>query len=365
MTKNKNRLGPNGKQTKISLKIRRDIRNGIYAPGEKLPPRTELEQEYASSTVTVQKAFDKLKEDGYIYSDGPKGTFVAKNPPCFSNYAIVFPHHLKEYDEKVSFYGELKELSQSIKKSDCYFTIYTGLNGHVDELDYVRLCDDVKADRLAGIIFATDPSLIQETPLFKKIINNKYLPKVAFMGRPVYPEIPTIKQVDQITKIFDFLEKNKVERLAVITYQQDVVDHNHFSTYHEEEIFRLAKARNIDLPKYNFQVRHPALAVRTRDLSHLLLKGEAKDRPQALWIANDSLVEGATKGIVDAGLKVPEDLIVISHCNFPKKSKSFVNTYWYGLDVNDFINLALDILNRQTRGKAVQSIYVLENKYYL
>ena len=125
MTKNKNRLGPNGKQTKISLKIRRDIRNGIYVPGEKLPPRTELEQRYESSTVTVQKAFDKLKEDGYIYSDGPKGTFVSEKPLCFSNYAIVFPHHLKEYASEVSFYRELIELSQSIKKPDCCFTIYT------------------------------------------------------------------------------------------------------------------------------------------------------------------------------------------------------------------------------------------------
>jgi len=186
---------------------------------------------------------------------------------------------------------------------------------------------------------------------------------VAFMGRLLYPEIPIIKQVDQITKIFDFLEKNKVERLAVITYQQDVVDHNHFSTYHEEEIFRLAKARNIDLPKYNFQVRHPALAARTSDLAHLLLKRNLSERPQALLIMNDSLVEAATKGIVDAGLKTPDDLIVISHCNFPKKPVSFVKTSWYGLDVKNFINIALNVLKMQSQGEDVSAENLVSTEY--
>lgn len=150
MPQNKRRLGPNGKQNKISLKIRQDIRKGIYASGEKLPPRSEFELKYASSTVTVQRVFDKLKDDGYIYSNGPKGTFVAENPPCFSNYAIVFSYHLKEYQRNINFYEILIKLSQTKDNNlGCTFSVYTSVNGHVDEPDYIRLYDDVKADRLA------------------------------------------------------------------------------------------------------------------------------------------------------------------------------------------------------------------------
>lgn len=134
MRENNKKLAPNGKQNKISRQIRRDIRSGVYAPGEKLPLRIEIEKKYNASPVTVQKAFDKLKEDKYIYSTRAKGTFVANTLPCFTNYAIVFPQHSAELLKRVDLYSELFSMTEEFGVGDFSFTIYTGLNGHIMNL---------------------------------------------------------------------------------------------------------------------------------------------------------------------------------------------------------------------------------------
>jgi DNA-binding LacI/PurR family transcriptional regulator len=87
--------------------------------------------------------------------------------------------------------------------------------------------------------------------------------------------------------------------------------------------------------------------------------------PQALWITNDTLVESATKGIIEAGLKVPDDLIVVSHCNFPENPRSSVETSWYGLNVRTFIDTALDIIRNHSKVDNKPCVRSIPVEYYL
>lgn len=363
MKKSNKRLAPNGMQNRISLQIRRDIRAGVYEIGEKLPSRVEFEQRYGASPVTVQKAFDKLKADNYIYSCRPKGTFVRDRPPCFYNYGLVFSQYSDELKNRVDLYGELYHLAKCFRGENISFKLYTGLNGHVDEPDYIKLYEDVKSDCLAGIIFATDPFLLKKTSLFKTIVQRRYLPKVAFMSSSRYSDISAIDIRNDIDVVFEFLEHRGVKSLAVIAYQETESELATGELSYEAEVFRQAESRGIDLPRYNFQVRHPSLAFRAGDLSRILLKDDAGSRPQALWIMNDAFVESATKAVSESGVKVPEELLVISYCNFPEKPKSYVDTFWYGIDVNEFISLAVDIIVKKNKGQVVKDCYLLETKY--
>ncbi len=53
------------------------------------------------------------------------------------------------------------------------------------------------------------------------------------------------------------------------------------------------------------------------DLVHLLLSGSVEERPDALFIANASLVEASTLGVKQAGLDAPRDLTVVAGNVFP------------------------------------------------
>lgn len=57
------------------------IRNGEYAPGEKLPTRPELAAEYRCSVEPVIRAQEDLERAGWVETRQGKGVYVAEHPP--------------------------------------------------------------------------------------------------------------------------------------------------------------------------------------------------------------------------------------------------------------------------------------------
>ncbi len=60
----------------IYIQLKRDIINGVYAFGTKLPSKRLLSSETGTSTVTVEHAYDLLCEEGYIEPRERSGYFV-------------------------------------------------------------------------------------------------------------------------------------------------------------------------------------------------------------------------------------------------------------------------------------------------
>src|SRR5260221_3350641 len=89
---------PARKQHLIQANIRRRIVSGAFQPGARLPKRIELEQEFRASRVTIQRVFDQLMADGFIYANGRGGTFVTARPPHLNRYALVFPTPLPQWN---------------------------------------------------------------------------------------------------------------------------------------------------------------------------------------------------------------------------------------------------------------------------
>jgi len=56
--------------------IKEDISRGIYKAGQKLPPESELCTTYGVSRITVRRAITDLVEEGVLYSQQGKGSYV-------------------------------------------------------------------------------------------------------------------------------------------------------------------------------------------------------------------------------------------------------------------------------------------------
>ena len=78
------------RRTTIAEELRQRIHSGRYPPGSKIPTRRELADELGVSSVTLQRAFDRLTELGFLVSRGKQGTFIADHPPDLANVALVF-----------------------------------------------------------------------------------------------------------------------------------------------------------------------------------------------------------------------------------------------------------------------------------
>ena len=69
--------------TPIYLQIRNQIvlgiANGNLKPGEKLPPIRTLASETGINTMTVNKAYQLLKQEGYLITDRRSGAMINPN----------------------------------------------------------------------------------------------------------------------------------------------------------------------------------------------------------------------------------------------------------------------------------------------
>jgi DNA-binding LacI/PurR family transcriptional regulator len=338
-------MGPNGKQNRIAVDIRKKIRKGIYKAGDQLPTRVTFEQDYLCGPVTVQNAFNKLLEDGTVYSDGKNGTYISNYPPSLSNYAIVYAFPEIELKLRMDFYSTLAKLAEEVynKRSDVSFTIYTQVDEHEDSKGYTEFFKDLKEELIAGVIFASPPHKILKTPVFAELMHRTYLPKVAFMPKDssitglsaIYPS----EQERMVDMVFDYLEQKNVSRLALVNSAGRISDCDPLV----KKILSEADRRGISIPKYNVQYCHLEAAVYAREMAHLLFANEA-NRPQALWVTNDVFIEAATHGLADAGVEASDSITVVSYCNFPENPKTFSEVSWYGLNVTAFVDAALGIM---------------------
>ena len=64
----------------IRSQILKFIQIGILKPNDKLPSVRELSMDLGINPNTVQKAYQKLEEDGYIYILSKKGAFITALP---------------------------------------------------------------------------------------------------------------------------------------------------------------------------------------------------------------------------------------------------------------------------------------------
>ena len=56
--------------------LRRQIVDGVYPSGGRLPVRTELQRQFGATPVTLQRAFRHLADEGLVVSRGWDGTYV-------------------------------------------------------------------------------------------------------------------------------------------------------------------------------------------------------------------------------------------------------------------------------------------------
>ena len=83
------------------------IQKGKYKPGDLLPPEQRLCVEFGVSRITVRKALDLLVQDGFLYRERGRGTFVTRPP-------------LKQPAQIMSFTEELKKLGlKPVTKESC------------------------------------------------------------------------------------------------------------------------------------------------------------------------------------------------------------------------------------------------------
>ena len=338
---------PPVKQDEIVAHLRGLILRGRLKPGERIPARTEIERLFDTSSVTAQRAFDRLIEDGFVAVQGKRGTFVAERPPHLYRYALCFPQTM-ESGQWVRFWTVLANVARAMEKAAPYrLSVYHGINKRVAEEDYHALLEDVAARRLAGIVFATNPHLVQGTP----ILDEPEVPRVAMMSAPVQPGVLGVSfdSTAFLERAVEFLVSRGRRRLAAIVVP-------HFVDPLLPRFENVLAAHGLVFHPYWIQMAFQSEAAWAAHLAELLFRGPEGERPDGLIVVDDNLVEPACRGLLQAGLRVPADLDVVAHCNFPPPVSSVVPVSRLGYDIFGVLELCLELLNRQRRKEVLPEV---------
>jgi hypothetical protein len=322
----------------ILTTLRQRIVTGDLRPGTVLPKRVDLEREFGASPLTIQRAVDHLRREGFVRVRPRHGTFVTENPPHLCHYAIVFQGAPGADGKWSRFYRALADQGTAVSQQPPRRVhAFYGIDTHEDNENYRLLLAMMRAQRFAGLIFTTPVTVFGNSPL----VNEPGVPRVAFAYGTQPPGVSSVEfdHSSFINQALDHLAQRGRRRLAVIANPRG----GEFIT----EIHAAAAARGMTLRPYWLQSIHLDAAEAAANCVHLLMHDGQKERPDALLIADDNLVEYSTAGLLSAGVSVPRDLDVVAHCNFPWPAPSVLPVMRLGYNIAEVLEVCINAINHQ------------------
>jgi len=330
-------ISSRNKYSNVGRALRSDIVRGVFQPGHRLPTRSEMGRQFGVGVATVQKALDQLADDGFVLSYVGRGTFVADHPPHLCDFALVIPFSSRWSSccEALLKASEVVGDEESVRFREYYSSQQIGARGEM-----ARLRKDVRHHRLAGIIVAGPAddlagTVALEEPGIPRVLYQKAhgvdCPVIQFDGGSF---------LDLATEYLYSKGRHRIAHLCL-----------DYACMSMEASIAELRARISDVRSYWVQLlRFGERLHGTKHVVELLMQLEGDKRPDGLIIHDDNLLEQATAGLVAAGVKIPEELEVVAHANFPSQLNSAVPIKRIGFDWCELLSRTLELLEIQMRG---------------
>jgi hypothetical protein len=323
-----------------ALKTR--IVSGRMAPGTRLPTRRELETEFDSTLVTIQRALERLQDEGFVTARGKAGTFVAERPPHLYNYALAFPRApSSNRDSWPRFWEALCYEAAAVERTQPRrVELFYDIDGRHDGNRYHRLIEMVRTQRLAGLIFPHHPVELAKS----RLLVEPGIGRVAFMQTAEINDVLAISfdYYSFMRRAIDYLQSRGRKRIAVLGLAEWPQDYWQWFA-------REVPSRGMSTHEYWVQALARSAHRAAGNLTHLLMQKGQRELPDGLIIMDDNLLEHGTQGLLAAGIKVPDELDVVAHTNFPWPTPSAVPVRRLGFDVRRILAVSLDRIDQQRR----------------
>ena len=342
-------------QDKIAAFVRKMIISGKWPAGRKIPTHIELGKKFNVTTVTIYRTMSSLISDGFLRVNMNKnrGTYVNETPPHLTNYALVFPTASSELGWNM-FFATLLEVSKSIQNELGIKIIpYFWIDGNPLRPDYMRLINDIRKERLAGIIFSSPVFMIEKTPA----VLEGDIPRVIMSGNNERVDIPwlSMNAGSFIDKSLDYLESRDCRRIAFISTKGQ-------KGFLTRQLAPAFSRRNLILVPQWHHLCHLEWTEAAVNIVRLLMSSQPKaERPDALLVGDDNLIGPVCEGLKLAGIRIPGELELVSHCNFPRSSMPPLPVKFIGYDIHGLMQRCIEMLKLQrssgktSRAKSIEA----------
>jgi len=341
---------PPTRRSGIVEELRGRIIEGEWKPGAQIPTLRDLCKQYEADFSTMQQAVGQLGDEGFVEARRSRGVFVALSLPHRERYAILSTP-VDEGTTANKFVLALNRAAGELQQEKVgQFEIWNTMHPQGEGESFERLTQELKENRIAGIILRGSYQLVS---LYGPLAERHGVPIIA-LGFPLVEnaEVRNIGYTwldfrDFFRKGLDRLKEQGCRRVGCMTIPGVLP---YLAQWGPEDLIRECESRGMHMPSY--WVQHAAIWGEDYVRRHMQLwMSLPKDqRPDGLIIADDNIVEGATKGIIDAQVHVPQDLKIIAHSNFQSPARSVTPVTWLGFDEKELLLGAVEYLKAARDG---------------
>lgn len=338
----------------VAAELRERIVTGEFQPGSQLPTWDMLGKQYTVGRNVLVRAIAHLKHQQFIYSASTRGTFVVDRPPHLHHYALLF-HEQPGVDRWNQFWSALTDHAAEIETlRGCRIVIRHGVRNETGNEAQRQLLEEIETDQYAGLIYVSNPDRI-----CPQALQRPGLPQVVIMDKSDQAQVSRvdIDRASFVSKTIDWLRARGHKKVALLSS---------YSTSIHELLRRGIQDAGFELrPEWILSAAadYPATA---EPIVRLLLCGAQPELPDALVVSNDNLVDAALAAVVAMGKRVPEELEILTHCNWPTRKGHIVPTSRLGYDVRQILQECIKIIDACRAGtktaKSVQIPALFENE---
>ena len=344
--------------------LRQKIKSKEYKLGQAIPSMQQMPDIFKVSKHTVIRAVTDLVQEGLLYKEQGRGTFVkeiATRKSKKKNAKIIsfIVHNIRDY-----FISEICRGVESAAREKGYHVIISNSDCSIEkETENIRRLEETNAS--GAIIYPFGRENAEE--IFKLKQDNYPFVLVDMF----FKDIKTNHVVVDNSKGGFLAVKHLTDlghtRIGFIGFLESSTGFGRFEGY-KEAISRTGIAYDdnlvIDIP-HNIALetigREEEKVGRQGEIDRLL---NLKDRPTAVFCGNDFTAIGVIKRLQELGLRVPEDIAVVGFDDLPISSMISVPLTTVSQPKYEIGKVACEILINKIEGNASSELkeIVLDTK---
>jgi DNA-binding LacI/PurR family transcriptional regulator len=343
----------------ITQYLRGEIISGKWIPGSQLPPIKAMAQQFGTNYRTVHIALTPLVKEGLIVRVHGSGTYVRERPSQLVCAGIY--HSINLWNNNASRFSQ--SVSNAVQQLLAKEAIDTAImiDSRPEEKQTVPLPALVQAIErreiqclIVGMVFPISARAIERLPIPTSFSSDA-------------TTLPSFVTHDHKRMIHLALGELKRLRCRTVGF----VSHLHTNPVEQDRTFHHRNVAFYDA----FRESAAALGMETRKewivapeayagVSEQLGYDEFKklwalpERPEGLFVFPDILARGVTVGIVEAGVRVPEELKLVFHRNAGVEFLSPLPVSWVEASADEFAEALVAQIHRQLRGEKVEPIFL-------
>lgn len=292
--------------TQIYEIIKSDIVTTKLQVDQKLPTQKELAKQYNVSMITIKKALNDLIRNGYLYSIVGSGTFVAKRSMVL-NFNQQKAIGLVLVDLRSPFFSLIMQSVEEHVSQKGYSLLLSKSEGDVDREKV--LIENLVRTGVDGLIIASMSHEHYSTGILKRLQREDFpFVMVSYIEDKDICYIGTDNEAGGYVAAQHLIDIGR-KKIGYINGEQG----NLLGELRKKGFLKALNENRIPFNKeFEFRLQ---LKYEWNDFESGYKIGksfaELKNRPDAIFAYNDLSALGFMKGIMEAGLQVPDDVAII------------------------------------------------------